>query len=163
MRRHSRTTAAFKTETWKHLFMVYAVKAETWKHRRTAETWKHTQWIHHTNAETWKHTQWTHGFLAPVGYVSSHVQSCSGICGVRGCRESSESRLRGWGGAERHRVTAAEAPREFFNFLINRTHWVTYSHCSNLFICCAKPASCDSIKALWKTHPQAQLSQQAHN
>ena len=119
-----------------------------------------------------------HGYKCPMGALCVHGYKCpmghgarascyplgaidavalgAGVCGAR-VPWSLGFAPRGGGGADESGVTAAVAPREIFYFLHHRTHWVSYSPATH------ELQTCDSINALWKINPQAQLSQQAHN
>ena len=63
-------------------------------------------------------TRWVAVVLGVADANAYHYPLGLGISG---------SRRRGGDGAESHRVTATEAPREFFILFNPRTHWVMYS------------------------------------
>lgn len=66
--------------------------------------------------DTWyQYTRWVAVVLGVADTVTHWVLGCRGISG---------SRRGGGGGAERHRVTATVAPREFFILFNPRTQWV---------------------------------------
>jgi hypothetical protein len=143
-------------------------------------------------AETWKPSAqcaqlWKHGNTGTVTQRVARIHRPTGCSSCAGCREPIGSgnlgfQIRGRGGPSAIGSRLRRTQMKFLFYLtlepigshdsqIQLTRWCEYCSISAVPSEHAlknernhqHPISCDSIGPLWNTHPQAQLSQQAHN